>query len=732
MKRILLLTVLSLSFKAHSGISGSDVSKIFSSSCSSQGSFTQRALADTDSLITIIEGIKDDENCKSIASSVASLRGIRETLSSIGSSNELNQEFERLTAEENEIINLVLSSTDTTVIAQLESLLRDVQIRKAQLNAEIQGSTGFQLSSEAALYTYLVESSESLINSVNSNSKCLNKYPQAISSLAALGSGISAITYSYNPALALGFSAVTNIFGNTVEYFRKRPYRRLIGRVSNATTELEGYKCALESLSTTWCINDEAEKIVELKAKLLANNTNIVESSERAITINDKEVPIFLGWLKAVKAGAAPSSSSEGERQSRVLFREATVESKERTGLGIIQEEEPRFNSVPTESKFDTLKLVVLKLSGKRCTTSVGSSSQGENPLNEVFGGDTSRASYYLLGIDQDVRNTSGTIVDFCNFRPSDVPGYTPDYQILKERYSQWIESARSIVAEERTRIIQPDPLAVLTLSYDPSGNEYGLAPLDAATRIYNFLNKNIEESFLEENRGFRLIYNDTIRRLKGIIDSIENAILMQTTDDIALVLQEISKLAGLDNGIVLFQNRLEMIIRNSIQNYYRTQIGSNNSVALQLLAANSFLDTLKGIKGSDNLTLILSDINNAKKITLSNMSGLLDVFGKNIKKVLKKNQEEIQATNDPDIRDIYQRNTSHFCLLLSSMPAWPEDVPKSYCLGSSIPAAITGGPSSPKITGSYLNSPFSKRSCGFRKFIQKSKVFQTWGITFQ
>jgi hypothetical protein len=206
----------------------------------------------------------------------------------------------------------------------------------------------------------------------------------------------------------------------------------------------------------------------------------------------------------------------------------------------------------------------------------------------------------------------------------------------------------------------------------------------------------------------------------------------MQTTDDIALVLQEISKLAGLDNGIVLFQNRLEMIIRNSIQNYYRTQIGSNNSVALQLLAANSFLDTLKGIKGSDNLTLILSDINNAKKITLSNMSGLLDVFGKNIKKVLKKNQEEIQATNDPDIRDIYQRNTSHFCLLLSSMPAWPEDVPKSYCLGSSIPAAITGGPSSPKITGSYLNSPFSKRSCGFRKFIQKSKVFQTWGITFQ
>jgi hypothetical protein len=207
---------------------------------------------------------------------------------------------------------------------------------------------------------------------------------------------------------------------------------------------------------------------------------------------------------------------------------------------------------------------------------------------------------------------------------------------------------------------------------------------------------------------------------------------LTGTVDRIADVLQEISKLANLDNGVVLFQNRLEMIIRNSIQNYYRTRIGGSDPVALQLLAANSFLDTLQGVKGSDNLALILSDINNAKKITLSNMSALLDVFGKNIKKILKKNTEEIDETSDRDIRAIYQKNTSHFCLLLSSMPTWPEDIPRDYCLGSSIPAAIPGGPSSPKITNGYLNSTFSKRSCGFRKFIQKSKVFQTWGIQFE
>ncbi len=729
-KSLFFLGLILVAYSSIAGITGSELNQIFSASCSSQGSFTQRALADTDSLISIIEGLKDDDNCTSVASAISNLRGVKETLSSIAQTNQLNQEFESLLAEENQITNLILSTTDPNVINELNFLLRDVQIRKAQVQSEIDGPFGFENSNEANLYVYLVESSESIINTVSSNSNCVTKNPQILSSLAALSGGVSAITYAYNPAMALGFSAVTNIFGNTIEYFRKRPHRRLISRISRATSELEGYKCALESLSHTWCINDEAQKIVELKASLLTESSDEVHSTEKAITINDKEVPIFLSWLQAVKAGAAPSSSSEAERQSRVLFREASVESAERTGLGTIQEEEPRFNNAPPESKYDALKLVVLKLTNKSCGQSYNQ-IQSDSPLIEVFGGDTSRASYFLIGIDDDVVDANGNLIDFCVFRPSQRSGYTPDYQILRTRYLDWIDRARAIVADERTRIIQPDPLSVITLSYDPSGNEFGLAPLDAATRIYNFLITNIDESSLEENRGFRLIYNDTISRLRSIIEAIESSILMDNTDEISQVLIEISKLARLDNGIVLFQNRLEMIIRNSIQNYYRNHIGDNDPIVLQLLAANTFLDNLKFIKGTDNLALIMSDIQNAKRITLSNMSALLDVFGKNIKRVLKDNKKEIEETSDGEIRRIYQRNTAHFCLLLASMPSWPKDIPLQYCLNTNLPSVIRDGPTSPKITERYLSGSFSKRSCGFRKYIQKSKIYQKWGIQF-
>ena len=150
------------------------------------------------------------------------------------------------------------------------------------------------------------------------------------------------------------------------------------------------------------------------------------------------------------------------------------------------------------EDKFSALKFVVTKLSGKYCSSSQiisGSQSSIANPLPEVFAGDTNRISYFLMGIDIDVLDGNGNIVDFCFFGLNNLPGFSPDYSVLRPRFLDWVNRARALVANERTQILQPDPLSVITLSYDPSGNEFGLSPLDAAVKVRNFLKNNIDEN---------------------------------------------------------------------------------------------------------------------------------------------------------------------------------------------------------------------------------------------
>ncbi len=728
-KHILGFTLLSLAFSSSvhaSKVSIKNLNGIFSGACKTQGQFTTKALNDTNSLISIIEEVRDDEDCKSVTATVSRLKSLEQTLIQIESSNDSNLKLEKLRANENEILGQILQSNSAAVTAELESVLRSIQVEIASLETQIEfeRTSGQNL---RYLYQNVVDSTESALNAISSNSQCLNKNSSLLSSVVALGSSIAAATYTTFPAYALGLSASTQILGSTIEYFRKKPYQLILRRITNSTLALEGYRCALESLSDTWCSSKDAERILNLKAELRSQNINNSFNSEDIIVQNDHEIPAFIDWLNKVDAGVTPSSTSEGERQSRVLFRQAEVESRERIGLGVIQEEEIRFNQSPANRKLDALKLVVQKLVGFSCGGA--SESSPSAVLNEIFAGSSTRAAYYLLGINDDIRDSNGNTISFCSFSASDLPGFIPDYNTLRVQFSNWIAQARDLVAGERVRIMQPDALSTLTLAFDSTSNSYRIAPLDAIKRIRDFLmlQENLES--IQNGSAFNLIYRDTVTRLDKIAKLIEDSILAFDNQSMSNALQQIATLANLENGVYLFQNRLEMVVRNTIQNYLQNRINDDPELSAQLLAADSFIETLKVIKGSDNLALIINDISNSQHISLNNMNALVNTFGKNIRNVLKEVNKDYQETNDSQLREVYSRTTAQFCLLLSSMPSWPEDIPQKYCIGTYLKPVLSGGPQSPKIDSSYLNQPFSKRSCGYRNFIRESKIYQDWGV---
>ncbi len=709
-----------------SRVSIKNLNNIFSGTCKTQGQFTTKALNDTASLISIIEEARDDEDCKSVVSTVSRLKSLEQVLMQIESSSDTGVSLEKLRANENEILSQLLLSSDASVTAELEAILRSIQVEISTLETQIEfeRTSGQNL---RYLYQNVVDSTESALSAISSNTQCLNKNPSLLSSVVSLGSSIAAATYTTFPAYALGLSAATQILGSTIEYFRKRPYQLIIRRITNSTLALEGYRCALESLSDTWCSSKDAERILNLKAKLRSDNISNSFNSEDIIVQNDHEIPAFIDWLNKVDAGVTPSSTSEGERQSRVLFRQAEVESRERIGLGVIQEEEIRFNQSAPNRKLDALKLVIQKLVGFSCGGP--SSSAPSEVLNEIFAGSSTRAAYYLLGINDEIRDSNGNTISFCSFNSSDLPGFIPDYNTLRVQFANWISQARDLVSGERVRIMQPDALSTLTLAFDSTSNPYRIAPLDAIKKIRDFLmlQENLES--IQNGSAFNLIYQDTVTRLDKIAKLIEDSILAFDNQSMANALQQIAALANLENGVYLFQNRLEMVVRNTIQNYLQNRISEDQELSSQLLAADSFIETLKIIKGSDNLALIINDISNAQHISLNNMNALTDTFGKNIRSVLKEISKDSSETNDPQLREVYKRTTAQFCLLLSSMPSWPEDIPQKYCMGTYLKPVLSGGPQSPKIDSQYLNQPFSKRSCGYRNFIRESKIYQDWGI---
>lgn len=724
---IILLCLCVVNSAYASRVSIKDLNNIFSGTCKTQGQFTTKALNDTNSLISIIEEVRDDKDCKSVIATVSRLKTLEQTLNQIDSTNDTGLQLEKLKAKESEILGQILTSTDPATTAQLEDVLRSIQVDAASLQTQIDFET---TSGQNMRYLYqnVVDTTESTLNAISSNTQCLNKNASLLSSVVTLGSSIAAATYTTFPAYALGLSAATQILGSTIEYFRKKPYQLIIRRISNSTLALEGYRCALESLSDTWCTSKDAERILKLKAKLRSQNINNNFNSQDIIVQNDHEIPAFIDWLKKVDAGVTPSSTSEGERQSRVLFREAEVESRERIGLGVIEEEEIRFNQAPPTGKLDALKLVIQKLVGFSC----GGGPSGNAPsavLNEIFGGSSTRAAYYLLGITDVVRNSNGNDISFCSFTAADLPNFIPDYNVMRTQFADWISQARALVAGERVRIMQPDALSTLTQAFDSTSNSYRIAPLDAIKRIRDFLKLPENLNNIQNGNAFALIYKDTVTRLDKIAKLIEDSILAFDNQSMTNALQQIAVLANLENGVYLFQNRLEMVVRNTLQNYLRNHLSADSELSAQLLAANSFIETLKIIKGSDNLALILNDISNSQHISLNNMKALIDTFGKNIRNVVKNISKDLKGTNDPQLKEVYSRSLGQFCLLLSSMPEWPEVIPQKYCIGTFLEPVLTGGPQSPKIDSNYLNQSFSKRSCGYRNFLRESRIYQDWGI---
>jgi hypothetical protein len=148
-----------------------------------------------------------------------------------------------------------------------------------------------------------------------------------------------------------------------------------------------------------------------------------------------------------------------------------------------------------------------------------------------------------------------------------------------------------------------------------------------------------------------------------------------------------------------------------------------DHQLAARLLAADDVIQSFSAFSGDSNLTMMYSQIQRARDITLTNLKNFSDVFGKNISRtLLRLNQwgKDLGASGES-----FLKTKAEICLMLAAAPVWPKDVPFELCENVQLLPFIGGGPSSVRLTSATHQLTQKDRACFYRDYMRASKIYQ-------
>ncbi len=715
-------------------IPASDLLAYFSATCPSQGEWTRAALGQAQSLITAFRAIQDDPDCKTVSGAVGELQILNNRITDLQNIATTQSTLNGLRRQEQDLMLQLSNTTDPALHLAIATQLSSVQASLVGAIGAAEAQQQYARPQQAEILAQVVQSTNTVLSQAVSNQSCLMKKPNLLPALASLGTSVASAVSTINPVLAMGIAAFTELLGQTIEYFRKRPIARSIRRISDAMA-VTAYSCVLESLSNQWCMADDAERVVKMKAE--ARTIPIGDGRlVSAVRLLDREIPAFLGWLDTLRAGNKPANESDAARQQEVFDRDARVRSAPPLAAGALQQARQIFDSaVDNEGRWRVMKKAVNDIYGKFTVPS----PFGRNPLNDIL--QEPFARYFLLGLaESEVPRTSTGVIGFDQFDPFTQwprPGavFTPDLGIVETQAQAWADLARARVSREMAMILQPDALRTLSEAYDPSSNAWKVSARDALRTLRTFLTERGPHTF--SNIPFQRIYLDTIEKLQQIetqIDSISPTGRMASTISTDLTpeqqtLATIYGIANLQYGTGYIRGRLEVAMRLALIELFSTLSPADQNVAAQILASDRFLDVLQRVSGTENLAIILSDIQKSKPVTQETMQAFANLFDTNISRVLKHQRKQEEVVGGSSGR-MYRRVRAELCLQLLAVPKWPGRVSKELCDDLQLDPVISGGPSSVKIDDGVYKKPHNERACFYRDYMRLSKIYQDWRST--
>lgn len=723
----------------------------FKSSCpSSYDSWTARAIADADALISVLERAKQDPACASLSGSLGRLNLMSEQLSRYqsqdNSKNDLALGYQR--KREELLLQLTASQSrgELDLVAVIQGELRALQLQMSELQGQMESSDDYndKLKFGRALHSFVI-SADTIMKQAGQSGACLEKNHDILPAIAGVAAAASSAFLPTSYAFVA--QAGSELISSVIEYVRVRKLDKQIA--SFDLTKLEvAMQCGLESMSEQWCAADDGVRLATLTQKFLIDRPNPGGDLWKTIQIYQRDIPVLQRFLDSVQAGAIPTNTASNARREEVLARVEFVRNFESYSLALIAQNERLFEGAGSGSD-ETSRLLEQWAIEKAVINKIYEKGLGINdsPLLKVMSSRYMR--FYLAGHAEDDIPTQDNIaggyyaIDFDNLNPTKKPSLWPtmaapvSLEIVKHRLLSLVALGRDIVLKERSELVNVDPLLVASGYRTRDRRLTALTPEGALRNIITFVQTRIVA------RGGRdFLLEDTQAMLESIDASMRQVFL---SDDRAAAklaastaIDAVTRDLKLAEGFDFFEKRLEtaaedalldLVVENSND---PTRAGETNDVA-RFLATTDILDQLRGETAAPSLPELKLRLGHAKTVTqttLRNFTALFAPAMRNVVDYLNTNARRDARSGTEYWDSPYGQQHAQLCFRLLDVDEVPRALRerKTLCEGARLISGYEGLPGAPASLRFIPNSfelPHARRACVLRSYKRKVRIFE-------
>lgn len=466
---MILITLVMTSLQAFSQENPMGSSYAFSGACSSQGSWTQSALASTQNLRKVTLQLKDDANCKALGTSVQAAIGDLE--SQIKTASDTPRRASRLAQIPQEIGALRDFATGSSEMrSKVLGLMMDRSMEGATLSAQVPPPSREEVTSNS-----MIDFGARLKRSTTVGLSMLNQVVDAIPQLdqcltgdgqAALGSYLSmAVQVASSFAsgggdtngsqLALTISKITNLV-------RERKYTKVLRKL-NQQEFMSSMACLMEVTSESFCQARDGMNLFKTgmaslnlqNSKNISNQTVSEKNPFAGYYILNTHVPNITRWLQKLQIGVDPKLPTDALFQNKILDEVNDYNKGVKSLLGLYNTSLLTIKSLPTlEGKQNAVVALVNAIYDQMVN---GGSNRGGDRTNFFITGKTYTKIPFLLMEIPIPDQVSGKVMpmmnysDWLQYNMANIPALQ-DPETLAEKIGR---NMKSIIAEANLSSIE-------------------------------------------------------------------------------------------------------------------------------------------------------------------------------------------------------------------------------------------------------------------------------------
>jgi hypothetical protein len=706
----------------------------FSSTCPSEGAWTQAALGDAAALRTALDEMAKDEDCQALSAESTSANAITSSLTIINQQIANNASEVSVQSQEQAVLSAMAYTTDPSTIAEDQTLLTQLDAQSVATKA------ANRLSVQATAANQLVAATHSIVQQAVNNQKCVMKRPGILASLGSLVANVGAAVTAINPAIGLGASAVGTLISDLVNLGHQKEFTKGIRKLNDGSIKPEAISCVLESLSNDYCRAQDAVTSIDWAQAHRVRNNYPVSSPLYGLGLLNREVQNLNQWLGNVKVSRLAQNPADATRVQEFRNLEAAYLNSPDLFSGTINTFRSQLDGISDIGKrWPIIRSMVVALVNQLGAPQPYSGNNSvSNPL--FLTKNRNEAEFFLVGIDASrLDKAQNQVPSFeQGFSPSDL-FHQSSVQVLKtdlgdiqNQFDSWYADTKVLVDDQRAQVLQPDVLATLesafskTQDYDHGNGRNTVSPFQSLSVITEYLKDQLAENPGESESFYFL--PDTLLRLERIraqLQSLHAPKKLRNEKDYGNILAEIYTAANLEEGSSFLKNRIGDHINSALVRYLSDPANSKDTAPIlaQTLASDRMTDILTQSNPRGDIGMAREDIVNSITIVLPTYATFVDTFQKEIKGVLNFLQgQEILYGGKTGETFLYKR--AKICLLMTNLPKWPDDVPFDLCQGTSF-TTLADGPRSPVLTADYMAKPVDVRSCGYYQLQRATLIHQ-------